>query len=329
MVAMIGTTWIYFSVAVKNEYDKDQVITNMQSLIYPVDREIYKPGDTGFKPVDLSKPALERIREKEVLHVGYRPDALPWSYFSEIGELIGFDVDMAQLLARELGVKLVFIPYDTDRMAAQLDAGRFDLIMSGLIITTPRLENMIFSDPYMETTLSFVVPDHRRNDFGTEEAILNIGDLRIGLPEAGDYFEPKLRRYLPNAEIVRLDSIQAFFEGHGPGVDALLLDAESGSAWSLIYPRYQPIVPVPDIVRLPVAYPVAGRDTEFARFLSQWIKLKQSSGAYQKLYDHWVLGLHAEPQKPRWTILRDVLKWVKDPSLEGPTATFTDGKEQE
>ena len=103
------------------------------------------------------------------MRVGYHPDNLPFTYFSETGELIGFDIDMAQLLAREMKVKLEFIPFEFDTMVAQLQAGQFDLIMSGITVTTPRLEKMTYSAPYMKATLAFIVPDHRRNEFARQQ----------------------------------------------------------------------------------------------------------------------------------------------------------------
>jgi Na+/H+-dicarboxylate symporter len=309
---VIGATRGYFSLAVKNVYDKDQVIANMQSQIFPIPREVINPDDKLPKPVDLSKPALQRIRKSGVLKVGYHPDHMPFTYFAEIGELIGFDIDMAQLLARELKVKLEFIPFDPNKMIKQLEAGYFDLIMSGVVITTPRLEKMTFSVPYMETTIAFIVRDYRRNEFASSKAVKKIGELKIGVPTTvADYFFEKIKDYLPQAEIVEVDSVREFFETNQHQLDALLLDAESGSAWTLLFPKYQAVVPVPDIVKMPLAYPVAGGDQEFADFLSQWITLKRVSREYPRLYNHWILGEDAVPRQPRWSVMRDVFKWVE------------------
>ncbi|MFC1858287.1 cation:dicarboxylate symporter family transporter [Thermodesulfobacteriota bacterium] len=308
---VLGLTRGYFHFAVKNVYDKDQVIANMQSQVFPISRKVHKSPPEGVQPVDFSKPTLQRIRESGILRVGYDPDNMPFTYFSEIGELVGFDIDMAQLLAREMGINLEFIPFEHETMAAQLDAGRFDLIMSGVAITTPRLEKMIFSAPYMENTLAFIVPDHRRNEFSTSEAIRSIPKLKIGVPQAADYFHDKLKNYLPQAEIIELNSVREFFEINKHQLDVFFMDAEGGSAWTLSYPSFQAVVPIPDVARIPIAYPVAGRDREFADFLSQWIQLKKSGREFSMLYDHWVLGKDAVPKQPRWSIIRDVLKWTE------------------
>ena len=108
-----------------------------------------------------------------------------------------------------------------------------------------------------------------------------------------------------------MKSVREFFGANEQKLDALLWGAENGAAWTLLYPKFQVVVPVPDVVKVPLAYPVAGGDKEFADFLSQWIMLKQAGLEYSRLYSHWILGQDAVPKQPRWSIIRDVLKWVK------------------
>ena len=91
---------------------------------------------------------------------------------------------------------------------------------------------------------------------------------------------------------------------------ALLLSAERGSFWTLLHPAYSVVVPRPNLIEVPVAYPVARRDEELTRFMTRWIELKKGDGTLDALYDYWILGKNAEPRKPRWSILRDVLHWV-------------------
>ncbi len=69
-------------------------------------------------------------------------------------------------------------------------------------------------------------------------------------------------------------------------------------------------IPHLGVVKVPVAYAVAGGDEAMASFLSGWIELKRKDGTLQALYDHWVLGLDADARGPRWSVIRDVLHWV-------------------
>lgn len=308
-IGVIAATRGYYSIAVNNNYTKDKVLTQMQSAVFPVPREVFKPGDSIPEPSSTDLPVLQRIRESGILRVGYYPLNIPFSYFSVTGELVGFDVDMAQLLASEMNVELQFIPIKNDELADKLEAAWIDVAMSGIPVTTPRMEVMAFSEPYLETALCFIVPDHRRSEFVSAKTLKSIPELKIATV-AGDYFTEKLKGYLPQAQIIKLESYKDFFNSQEGLYDALLYDAERGSALTLLYPAFQPVVPLPDINRQPLAYPVASHDREFAIFLSQWINLKKGGIKYKQLYNHWILGEDAVPDVPRWSIIRDVFKWV-------------------
>jgi hypothetical protein len=63
------------------------------------------------------------------------------------------------------------------------------------------------------------------------------------------------------------------------------------------------------VIKVPLAYPVARHDADFAAFLSLWIEFKRSDGTLQALTDHWIFGKQAAARQPRWSILRNVLGW--------------------
>ena len=88
-------------------------------------------------------------------------------------------------------------------------------------------------------------------------------------------------------------------------------ESEGGSAWTLRYPRFKVVVPKPDVSQVPMAYAVSHRNREFADFLSHWVNLKKESMDFPLIYNHWILGQDAEPKHPRWSIIRNVLGWVK------------------
>ncbi len=70
------------------------------------------------------------------------------------------------------------------------------------------------------------------------------------------------------------------------------------------------VVPQPDVVRQPLAYPLRKNDTEIERFVSHWIDLKKGSLQFRQLYQHWILGQTSQQEEPRWSIIRSVLHWV-------------------
>ena len=310
-LAMIGGMRAYFNLVVQNTYTKDKVIANMQSMVFPVPRQVLNSVEEGVRVVDLDLTVLERITRSNKLHVGFKAGNVPFSYLSEKGELIGLDVDMAQLLAKELNVGLIFVPVAYDTMADQLLTGHVDLVMSGVAMTTNLIKEMTFSTPYMQTNLAFLVPDYRQDDFVNLEALREEENVTIGIPRTADTLIGKVKEILPRAEVetVKPAQMMEYLERNSQGLDALLLDAERASAWTLLYPQFKVVVPRPGIGKIPLAYPVSNRDRQFADFISQWIVLKQSIGQFDTLYNHWILGKDAERKTPRWSILRDVLGW--------------------
>jgi proton glutamate symport protein len=307
-VVLVGLR-AFFNVALDNAYHKDKILAGMHLLRTKVPATVHRtpPPEPVAAPAQSS---LERIRTQGLLRVGYLPDNLPFAYFNAAGDLVGFDIEMAHTLARDLGVKLEFVPIERSRMAEQVNTGYCDLIMSGVAVTPDRALAMGFSAPYQEQTVAFIVKDHRRDDFSSREAVRHLKAPRIGVPNI-PYYIDKVQRYLPQAELVVLNSVTEFFEQHGDDLDAFVFSAEAGSAWSLLYPAYTVAIPQPDVLSAPLAYPLARGDQEFAAFLNLWIELKKQDKTIPTLYDYWILGKNAVPRERRWSVVRNVLHWVQ------------------
>lgn len=94
--------------------------------------------------------------------------------------------------------------------------------------------------------------------------------------------------------------------------DAVVLPAEQGSVITFLHPEYSSVVLGPDIVRIPLAYPLARHDQDWAHFINSWIELKQKDGTVDRLYKYWILGQGATETEPPWSILQNVLGWKQD-----------------
>jgi proton glutamate symport protein len=292
--------------AVDHPYEGYQNFVD-RSLLLPAAhaRELEGPEPLGAAP----GPALERIRSRGAVRVGWRTDSLPFVFHNSAGVLVGFDVEMANALARDLAVQLELVRIDAETPRQALVSGAIDVFMAGLAITPHRLEEMAFSDPYLEETLCLVVPDYRRDEFSSREAVLAHESLRLGIPK-NSYYADKIRRYLPQAELVPLASPRQFFQTAHEELDGLVFGAESGSAWTLIYPAFSVAVPQPDPLQVPMGYAVRLGDPDFVTYLNRWILLKQRDRTIERLFAYWFEG-KAPPgaSPPRWSVLRDVLGW--------------------
>ncbi|MFJ3402654.1 amino acid ABC transporter substrate-binding protein [Promicromonospora sp. NPDC090134] len=81
----------------------------------------------------------------------------PFSYHDETDELVGYDVEVAEAVAENLGVEIEFQETQWDAIFAGLDAGRFDTIANQVTITPEREADYVFSTPYTVSTGVLVV----------------------------------------------------------------------------------------------------------------------------------------------------------------------------
>jgi Na+/H+-dicarboxylate symporter len=309
---IIGVTRFYLGFAVTNQYQKDKLLGNLQTLVVATARVVHRKMPDEPPQIVEGESVLDRISRTGVMRVGYHPDNLPFSFFNINDQLVGYDVDMALLLGRDLGCRVEFYPITFRNMAEMLNEHRVDVVMAGVQLTPNRLRQMTFSEAYLDTTVAFLVLDHRMSEFATRDAMHQIDNLTIGIPHVMGAIELDLKRYMPNAKPVTIESPRDYLSNLRMDLDAVLLTAEAGSAWTLIYPAFEVAVPKPDIIGIPLAYPVAGKDDEMADFLSHWIDLNRKSQLdFKRFYDHWILGVDAEEKKPRWSVIRNVLHWVE------------------
>jgi Na+/H+-dicarboxylate symporter len=307
-VVVIGGSRMLFAGLLRPHYTAGQVLSGMRLLNRPAPATVHftVPDRAGGE----TRPILEAVRQRGVLRVGYVRDALPFSFFNVKGELVGFDVELAHLMARELGVRVEFIPIDRTRFVEQIAHDDCDIIMAGVAVTTSRAASTLFSSSYLDETLAFVVPDYARDRFSSWDRIRETPSLTIAMPDV-PYYVDKIRERLPLVKLRLVQDIDRVFSDWDSGWDALALPAERGSAWTLRYPQFSVVVPEPGIVKVPLAYPIGRRDAAFASFINTWIDLKRKDGTIESLYAYWVLGRNAAPVRPRWSVIRDVLHWVE------------------
>ena len=107
-------------------------------------------------PDELPDNDVADIKEKGVLVVGVTEFA-PMDYLDDNGEWIGFDADMARLVAEELGVEIEFVVIDWDMKINELNANNVDCIWNGMTLTAEVMSAMDCSNPYCNNAQVVVV----------------------------------------------------------------------------------------------------------------------------------------------------------------------------
>jgi Na+/H+-dicarboxylate symporter/ABC-type amino acid transport substrate-binding protein len=288
------------------EYDLDDRLLGLKVPLPHHDVIVHKSSADIPARHAYAGSTLERVKTERLLRVGYHPDHLPFSFFNQQQQLVGLDVELMHRLATRLDVRLKFIPYSYDTLATQLESGEIDVAIGGLMMTPERLLLSGFTQPYQTATIAIALPDHRRDEFNAWHDSELPANLRLAV--VYEDVAAAARRELPNAEIVVIDSVNSFFTEH-KDLDGLIISAEEGAAWNVLYPEFTVVVPKP-IIQRPVCMAVRLSDTAWLRFLDRWLEFEQLDGSLDRLRKFWIEGDGTQEHKPRWCVIRDVLHWV-------------------
>jgi ABC-type amino acid transport substrate-binding protein len=187
-------------------------------------------------------------------------------------------------------------------------SGICDLAMAGIAVTPERATDVLFSTPYLDETLAFVTRDHRRGDFATWASIRELGAVRVAAPDL-PYYRAAVKARAPEIVFAPLRDMADLFSDD-QSVVAYVLPAERGSVLTLLHPEYTVVVPQPDPMKLPMAYPLARSDQRWAAYVNTWIDLKRRDGTIDGLRRHWIMGEAEGRPAPRWSVVRNVFHWV-------------------
>jgi Na+/H+-dicarboxylate symporter len=314
-LAAILVTRAVLGWAIENEYTGDQAFVDRSLLTEPVSVQHIETRPATLNVELATVDRLELIQQRGILRVGYLPDRLPWVYRNNTGTAVGFDMEMAHRLARDLDVDLEIVRTTIDNAPVLLDIGYIDILMAGVGALPRFASQMAFSRPYMDLTAALAVPDHEQGKYSDIKTLQKLDTLTIGIPDR-NLFSNVLHDLLPNAEFVDFETPRPFFRGEMQEVDALLMAAEGGSAWSLIYPQYAVAAPFGEKLRVPMAYGLPNDQPRWQGYIDSWVELNRRNGSIDLFFRYWVLGV--EPvwrQQPRWSILRDVLGWGQDEAI--------------
>ncbi len=159
------------------------------------------------------------IAAQETLMVGSECTYFPFNYRDSDGVLKGYDIDVANEVAKRLKAKADYVCMKFDGLLPALLAGKFDLIAASLSITADRAQKIDFSVPYRLSIGQFVAPKAKKLALFNGDGTINkaaFKGIRVGIQRATTY-DNWFQAIVPDANIVRYE-----------GVEAIYLDLKSG-----------------------------------------------------------------------------------------------------
>lgn len=123
---------------------------------YGVQEAILEQKDAAYE-ASAEDSDVEYIKKKGTLIVGIT-DFAPMDYKDDNGDWIGFDADMAKIVAEKLGVKVQFVEIDWDNKIMELESSNIDVVWNGMTLTDEVTSAMECTNAYCNNAQVVVVP---------------------------------------------------------------------------------------------------------------------------------------------------------------------------
>src|SRR5882672_520703 len=160
----------------------------------------------------FTQKVLSTILKKGEIRIGMSGNQPPFTMKAKSGELIGYEVDLATALAKNMGVKLKLVEMPFSDLLGALKAGRIDAVMSGMTMTPERNLEVLFAGPYIISGKSILTKSKLISEISaTSEKKYRIASLK------GSTSVEFVKNYMPKQEIILVDN-------YNVGVEMVLND---------------------------------------------------------------------------------------------------------
>ena len=164
---------------------------------------------------------LDDIKDRGAIKVGLEGTYPPFNYQDENGKLTGFEVELAEAVAKELGVNAEFQPTKWDGLLAALESKRLDVVINQVTISDERKKKYDFSSPY---TVSGIQAMTRKADGDGIKSAADLAGKKVGVG-LGTNYEQWLKENVPQADIRTYDDDPTKVQDLNAGrIDVILVD---------------------------------------------------------------------------------------------------------
>jgi polar amino acid transport system substrate-binding protein len=233
---------------------------------------------------------LEDILERGTMRVGVSLFT-PWTIKGEAGVLSGFEIDVANKLAEDMGVKPEYRVYVWEDIIPAVQNGEIDIIAGGMAITPERALKINFSQPYADSGISLATNTGKTRDI-KELGELNQEAITIAVVSktAANAFAPRLF----NKSTIKIVNTAKEAE------QAVLNGEAHGWLASMPQPEFLALQH-PDKVDIPLAKPLlpykAGfgikkGEQEWLNFLNAWVTARQADMWLSSTHKYWFKSLN-------------------------------------
>jgi polar amino acid transport system substrate-binding protein len=232
----------------------------------------------------VEESTIEQIIRRGTMRVGMST-FVPWAMKDKTGKWIGFEIDVASRLAKDMGVKIEFIPTKWAGIIPALLTGKFDVLIGGMTIRPDRNLKVNFTIPYDYSGQTICAHKTLAAGYKTVEDF-NRPDVTISA-RLGSSSVPAIKRFMPKAKL-RLfdDEAQAYQELLNGNVHAVVGSLPMPAYQAIKYPDKLFAITEP-FTRELIGIAMRKSDFDTLNYLNNWIATVGAEGWFEDRHNYW------------------------------------------
>lgn len=240
----------------------------------------------GLAQRDIAEGSMiNQAVKRGTLRVGLS-SFVPWAMPDKTGKLVGFEVDVATRLAKDLGLELELVQTEWSGIIPALLTGKFDVIIGSMSIRPDRSLKVNFTDPYDYAGMDLLASKKLAAGFTTIEDF-NKPEVIITI-RTGAASEAAVKKHLPQAQM-------RFFDDEAQAVQEVLVGRAHAMVSSTPLPSFQAIKHA-DRAFAPLKKPftteaaamaVRKGDPDSLNVLNSWIRVVGNEGWLEERHQYW------------------------------------------
>ncbi|MFZ5571144.1 MAG: transporter substrate-binding domain-containing protein [Thermodesulfobacteriota bacterium] len=269
--------------------DQNKAQLDQDAIDKAVEKALSKQSGSSARMDMVMQSTLEGIMKRGELRVGFEAGYMPFEMADKKGQFVGFDIDMAEEMAKALGVK--FVPVNTawDGIIPALLTDKFDIIMSGMTVTQERNLKINFADPYIVVGQTILL-NPRNKDKVKSYKDLNAPEF-IVTSKLGTTGEQAVKKHIPNCTYKSFETeSEAALEVVTGKADAYVYDKPNCVVFMAEQGADKLIFLDEPFTYEPLAWAIRKGDPDFLNWLNNFLRQYKNDGRYEALYNKWILS---------------------------------------
>ena len=231
-------------------------------------------------------PTIARIRERGELVVGLSGDQPPLNSTEKTGEIVGFEPDIAKLLADSLGFQLRLVAKPFNELLPALETGELDAVISGVTMTPERNLDVAFVGPYFVSGKSVLA---KAKTIKAIDDTSDLDDPKMRLVVlAGSTSEIFVKELLPKAQMITAktyeEGVQLILKD---GADALVADFPYCVLQVLQHPEAKLVTLGEPFTYEPLGIAIPGDDPLFTNLVTNFLITMEGTGRLFDMKVRW------------------------------------------